>query len=90
MLELSVSDDGPGLDDSSRPTERRGVGLRNTLERLAVLYGDNYRFAVLESHPGLKVEMALPFETTAREDAAPRAAEPRHPRPVRLPESASA
>lgn len=91
MLELSVTDDGPGLDDSSRPTERRGgVGLRNTLERLAVLYGDNYRFAVLDSHPGLRVEMALPFETTAREEAAPRAAESRHPRPVRVPESASA
>ena len=91
MLELSVTDDGPGLDDSCRPTERRGgVGLRNTLERLAVLYGDNYRFAVLDSHPGLRVEMALPFETTAREEAAPRAAESRYPRPVRLPESASA
>jgi two-component system, LytTR family, sensor kinase len=92
MLELSVTDDGPGLDDSSRPTERRGgVGLRNTLERLAVLYGDNYRFAVLDSHPGLRVEMALPFETTAREEeAVPRAPEPRHPRPVRLPQSASA
>jgi len=91
MLELSVTDDGPGLDDSSRPTERRGgVGLRNTLERLAVLYGDNYRFAVLESHPGVRVEMALPFETSTREEAAPRATESRFPRPVRLPESASA
>jgi two-component system, LytTR family, sensor kinase len=91
MLELSVTDDGPGLDDSSRPGERRGgVGLRNTLERLAVLYGDNYRFAVLDSRPGLRVEMALPFETTTREEAASRAAEPHYPRPVRLPQSASA
>jgi two-component system LytT family sensor kinase len=91
MLELSVSDDGPGLDDSSRPAERRGgVGLRNTLERLAVLYGDNYRFAVLDSCPGLRVEMALPFETNTREETTPRAAEPRHPSQVRLPQSASA
>jgi two-component system, LytTR family, sensor kinase len=91
MLELSVTDDGPGLDDSSRPTERRGgVGLRNTLERLAVLYGDHYRFAVLDSRTGLRVEMALPFETSSREEAAPRASEPRYPRPVRLPQSASA
>jgi signal transduction histidine kinase len=91
MLELSVTDDGPGLDDSSRPAERRGgVGLRNTLERLAVLYGDNYRFAVLDSRPGLRVEMALPFETNTREDAAPRAAEPRYSRPARLPQSANA
>jgi two-component system, LytTR family, sensor kinase len=91
MLELGVTDDGPGLDDSTRPSERRGgVGLRNTLERLAVLYGDNCRFAVLDSRPGLRVEMALPFETNTREEAAPPAAEPRYPRPVRLPESASA
>jgi signal transduction histidine kinase len=91
MLEVSVIDDGPGLGDASRPAARRGgVGLSNTRERLAVLYGDNCRFAVLDSRPGLRVEMALPFETTTREEAAPRAAEPRYPRPVRLPQSASA
>ena len=91
MLEVSVIDDGPGLGDVSRPATRRGgVGLNNARERLAVLYGDNYRFAVLNSRPGLRVEMALPFETTSREEAAPRAAESRYPRPVRLPQSASA
>ena len=91
MLEVSVIDDGPGLDDGSRPTERRGgVGLRNTRERLAVLYGDNYRFAVLNSRPGLRVEMALPFETAAREEATSRTSEPRYTRPVRIPQGASA
>ena len=64
--------------------------MRNTRERLAVLYGDNYRFAVLNSRPGLRVELALPFETAAREEAEPRAAEARYPRPVRIPQSASA
>jgi hypothetical protein len=91
MLEVSVIDDGPGLDDGSRPAERRGgVGLRNIRERLAVLYGDNYRFAVLNSRPGLRVELALPFETNAREGAAPRAAEPRYTRPIPVPQSVSA
>ena len=91
MLEVSVIDDGPGLDDGSRPGARRGgVGLRNTRERLAVLYGDNYRFAVLNSRPGLRVELALPFETVTREEAAPRAPEPRFSRPVRVPQGASA
>src|SRR6185312_2417211 len=91
MLEVSVIDDGPGVDDRWRPAERRGgVGLGNTRERLAVLYGDNYRFAVLNSRPGLRVEMALPFETATREEAAPRAAELRFPRPVRVPQGASA
>ncbi|HTV52423.1 MAG TPA: hypothetical protein VME21_14640, partial [Steroidobacteraceae bacterium] len=83
-------DDGPGISDDFRPGERRGVGLRNTRERLAVLYGENYRFAVLNSHPGVRVEMALPLEIATREEAAPRAVEQRYPRPARVSESASA
>ena len=62
MLEVSVIDDGPGLRDGAPSNERRGVGLRNTRERLAVLYGEHHRFAVLNSHPGLRVDMALPLE----------------------------
>jgi sensor histidine kinase YesM len=62
MLEVSVIDDGPGLRDGPPMGERRGVGLRNTRERLAVLYGEHHRFAVLNSHPGLRVDMALPLE----------------------------
>jgi len=63
VLELSVIDDGPGLrEGESPPGERRGVGLRNTRERLAVLYGDNCRFSIINSRPGLRVEMALPLE----------------------------
>ena len=42
---------------SSMPAQRRGagrgVGLRNTRERLAVLYGERHRFAVLDNKPGL-------------------------------------
>jgi two-component system, LytTR family, sensor kinase len=91
MLEVSVIDDGPGICDGSRPTQRRGgVGLRNTRERLAVLYGESYRFAVLDNHPGVRVEMALPLETATREEAAARAAEPRYPRPAHVPQSVSA
>ncbi|HEY6481999.1 MAG TPA: histidine kinase [Steroidobacteraceae bacterium] len=65
MLEISVIDDGPGLRNGAPSGERRGVGLRNTRERLAVLYGENHRFAVLNSHPGLRVDMALPLEIAA-------------------------
>ena len=92
MLEVSVIDDGPGLGDGSRPAERRGgVGLSNTRERLAVLYGDNYRFAVLNSSPGLRVEMALPFDAATSEEAVPpQPTEPRYPPPARLPQSANA
>jgi len=77
MLELSVIDDGPGMREGAPSSDRRGVGLRNTRERLAVLYGDNHRFAVLNSHPGLRIDMALPLEMAAgpREPAVPRPAE---------------
>ncbi|HEV8018044.1 MAG TPA: histidine kinase [Steroidobacteraceae bacterium] len=73
-LELSVIDDGPGLREGAPAGERRGVGLRNTQERLTVLYGDNCRFTVLNAQPGLRVEMALPLETAAPGAAAPAAA----------------
>jgi two-component system LytT family sensor kinase len=62
---VSIIDDGPGMRDRFAPNERRGVGLRNTRERLAALYGDYHRFAVLNSHPGLRIDMALPQEMSA-------------------------
>jgi two-component system, LytTR family, sensor kinase len=76
LLELAVIDDGPGLRENAANvagSERRGVGLRNTRDRLAVLYGENCRVAVLNSHPGLRVDMALPLErrTPSAETAAP-------------------
>jgi two-component system, LytTR family, sensor kinase len=61
-LELCVSDDGPGLREGTPAGERRGVGLRNTSERLAVLYGDACRFSVSNAHPGVRVDMRLPLE----------------------------
>jgi len=41
-----------------------------------VLYGERCRFAVLNAHPGVRVEMALPLEFAAAnaETAARRAA----------------
>ena len=62
MLELSVVDDGPGLRDGNALIEGRGVGLRNTRERLNALYGERHRFAVLNSHPGVRIEIGLPLE----------------------------
>lgn len=62
MLEIVVADDGPGARTSGALLEGRGVGLRNTRERLHVLYGDRHRFAALNAHPGVRIEIALPFE----------------------------
>jgi hypothetical protein len=65
MLELAVTDDGPGLKNGATPGAGRGVGLRNTRERLAVLYEDRHRFAALDNKPGLRIELGLPLEMAA-------------------------
>ena len=66
MLELAVADDGPGLNATSAvPGVGRGVGLRNSRERLAVLYEERHRFATLDNKPGLRIEIGLPLETAA-------------------------
>src|SRR5690349_14419033 len=69
MLEITVIDDGPGLRDGNALIEGRGVGLRNTRERLNALYSEKHRLAVLNSHPGMRIEIGLPLEKA--ETAAP-------------------
>ena len=49
-LELSVSDDGPGIENGSG--SRQGTGLRNTRERLVELYGERGRLDVRRGAPG--------------------------------------
>ncbi len=61
-LRLAVVDDGPGLPAVATGGNGRGVGLRNTRERLNVLYGDAHRVEVADMAPGLRVEMRLPLE----------------------------
>jgi len=65
MLELAVADDGPGLNHALTPRAGRGVGLRNTRERLSVLYEDQHRFATIDNKPGLRIELGLPLEMAA-------------------------
>ena len=65
-LDLSVSDDGPGLV-SGKPM-REGVGLANTRARLEQLYGDDHRFQLVDKSEigGLGVHMEIPFEKEPR------------------------
>jgi two-component system LytT family sensor kinase len=60
MLELSVTDDGPGVEPGTVP--QAGHGLENTRERLATLYGDR---ASLEVAPmvggGTVARMRIPY-----------------------------
>ncbi len=61
QLFLEVRDDGPGLGDRS-PRAKEGVGLANTRERLAKIYGSRSQL-LLRSEPGrgVAVQIILPF-----------------------------
>lgn len=52
MLRLRVTDDGPGPKPVANTNGRRGVGLANTRERLAHLYGDRHAFTLAAGDGG--------------------------------------
>jgi two-component system, LytTR family, sensor kinase len=62
MLQLEVADDGPGMVDATRIANGRGVGIRNTRERLQVLYGDRGAVTVTNTEPGLRLALTFPAE----------------------------
>lgn len=62
MLQLEVADDGPGMIDATRIVNGRGVGIRNTRERLQVLYGERGAVTVSNTEPGLRVALTFPAE----------------------------
>ncbi len=68
-LLLELSDDGPGVElvDGQIP-DANGVGLRNTRERLAELYGSEHSFRLSKTEPhGLTISMRIPFQTAETE-----------------------
>ncbi len=81
VLELEVRDDGCGLPRENATGDaawREGVGLRNTADRLAHLYGDAHRFSVRPRVTGgTIVALQIPYSTTAGDPAA-LAGEPVH------------
>ena len=65
-LNLIVSDDGPGLL-SAKPG-RSGIGLTNTRNRLARLYGDSAHLAIEQAAGrGVRVTITLPIRTVPPE-----------------------
>jgi two-component system, LytTR family, sensor kinase len=66
MLEIAVRDDGPGFDHAMDDLpEGNGVGLRNTRDRLRVLYGAKHRFVMQNRSPrGAEILLRLPFESS--------------------------
>jgi signal transduction histidine kinase len=60
-LVLEVSNDGPGLDPAP-DGERRGLGLSNTRERLATMYGERGRLTLADRPGGgVTATVRLPF-----------------------------
>ena len=65
-LVLTVADNGPGCTaiEGGKLPAGHGVGLRNTRERLRVLYGEESGFDVRNlPEGGIEVTLRLPFET---------------------------
>lgn len=61
QLQLEVSDSGPGMNTATAD-QGRGIGLRNTLDRLEALYGRDYTFETTNSTPsGLTIIIRIPF-----------------------------
>jgi two-component system LytT family sensor kinase len=66
MLEIVVRDDGPGFTQPGDELPAgNGVGLRNTRERLRVLYGARQSFTMRNREPrGAEIVLRLPFEAS--------------------------
>ena len=64
FLQLTVQDDGPGINGNSSEFLDRGIGLTNTRARLEQLYGESYRFEMRNlSKGGLAVTISIPSDT---------------------------
>src|SRR5437016_5631810 len=68
MLELKVSDNGPGLPETEVAPRREGVGLSNTRSRLLHLYGAKHQFDLTPAAGGgLEARLLIPCRTEAGE-----------------------
>ena len=61
-LYLQIEDDGKGLDGPIEQHLTNGYGIKNTIERLNILYGNNYSFTFTNRETGgLRVTLCIPF-----------------------------
>jgi signal transduction histidine kinase len=60
-LSIEVADNGVGLSAGVKARLNSGVGLSNTRDRLACLYGDEHSLEFSDGSEGLAVRMEIPF-----------------------------
>lgn len=61
-LFLQIEDDGRGFGESLEHNLTKGYGIKNTLERLTILYGTNYSLSFSNKETGgLRVTLSIPF-----------------------------
>ncbi|WP_229695987.1 cache domain-containing sensor histidine kinase [Paenibacillus albidus] len=62
-LVVEVKDNGVGMGNSPRPTERKrpGIGLSNIKERLRLLFRDEGSMEILSSEQGVTIRYTLPL-----------------------------
>jgi two-component system LytT family sensor kinase len=61
-LFLQIEDDGKGFSDSLEQHLTKGYGIKNTLERLKILYGNNHSLTFSNKETGgLRVTLSIPF-----------------------------
>ena len=61
-LQLEIADTGPGYEPEEGD-DRRGIGMRNVIDRLHTLYGEEHQFLLSKNAPsGLKVTIEIPAQ----------------------------
>lgn len=66
FVDLSVLDNGNGASTSSNSS---GIGLRNSRARLEKLYGDEYKFEVINGDGGFRVNIQIPYTEDGEKDS---------------------
>lgn len=66
-LVITVSDNGPGVEEGFDKAVKNGIGLSNTIERLETLYGNDHKIEIQNiDQSGLRVTIHIPFHLTPR------------------------
>lgn len=61
-LQISITDNGPGVQDNFDPLASNGIGISNAMERLKTLYGNDQTLLMRNNDDGgLSVILSIPY-----------------------------